>query len=129
MTYRYPDFDGTQACLGIDPTTARAFAEAPAADLQPARAVCHACDFRRDCLEYAIHTDVSGIWAGTSTAERAELRARRRLDEPPSISDELDAWVAAIRTHAPTKPAKSLTTASPPLRTPAAQQRRQEAAA
>ena len=129
MTYRYPDFDGTQACLGIDPTTARAFAEAPAADLQPARAVCHACDFRRDCLEYAVHTDVSGIWGGTSTADRAELRARRHLDEPPSISDELDAWVATIRTHAPTKAARSLTTASTHLRTPPAQQRRQQTAA
>jgi WhiB family redox-sensing transcriptional regulator len=40
-----------------------------------AKSVCHNCDARADCLEYALSTNQdSGIWGGTSEEERRKLR-------------------------------------------------------
>ena len=42
-----------------------------------ARAICAGCACRAECLAYALADDLLGIWAGTTTRERREMRKRR----------------------------------------------------
>ena len=45
------------------------------ANADAARAICAGCLCRADCLGYALADEsLLGIWAGTTTAERRELR-------------------------------------------------------
>ena len=51
--------------------------------IEAAKAVCHECLVRGDCLEFALATNQdSGVWGGTSEEERRKLRkqwlSRRR---------------------------------------------------
>lgn len=65
------------ACLEHDPAI---FFPARGERLDEAKAVCRSCLVRDECLEEALATsscDDVGIWAGTSVAERKELRRRR----------------------------------------------------
>lgn len=48
-----------------------------------ARAVCHGCSVRLDCLEYALaHAEEFGIWGGCGERERERIRAYRRRAVP-----------------------------------------------
>lgn len=49
--------------------------------LDEARAVCGSCTRATgmQCLRYAIEHDVSGIWAGSTYAQREEVRERRHI--------------------------------------------------
>ena len=40
---------------------------------------CSACPVALDCLTYALHHDVDGIWAGTTPTARRAMRRRRRI--------------------------------------------------
>lgn len=40
----------------------------------PARRICASCEVREPCLEYALATNQSGVWGGTSEKERQRLR-------------------------------------------------------
>lgn len=49
-----------------------------------ARTVCAGCPAREQCLDYALHMPLSyGIFAGTTPAERAQLRAERGIKGRP----------------------------------------------
>jgi WhiB family redox-sensing transcriptional regulator len=58
--------------------------DAPAREIERAKAICSVCPVSEVCLEYALETNQrSGIWGGTTEAERRSLRrkwleARRR---------------------------------------------------
>ncbi|MGH3099239.1 MAG: WhiB family transcriptional regulator [Streptosporangiales bacterium] len=41
-----------------------------------AKAVCARCPVRQQCLDYALRHAVSGVWGGTTDAERGQLRRR-----------------------------------------------------
>ncbi|KUO09181.1 WhiB family transcriptional regulator [Streptomyces sp. DSM 15324] len=44
---------------------------------QQAKAVCHRCPVREQCLDRALATDQAvGVWGGTTEAERRALRQR-----------------------------------------------------
>lgn len=44
-----------------------------------ARAVCHRCPVRLDCLEHALtHGEPYGMWGGTTPDERRAIRRQRR---------------------------------------------------
>lgn len=45
----------------------------------PAKAMCHGCPVKRDCLEYAIKHNEYGVWGETTRHERAQLVKLRRL--------------------------------------------------
>ena len=45
-----------------------------------ARGLCHGCEVRPECLEYALrHGEKFGIWGGMSERERRRLRRQRAL--------------------------------------------------
>ncbi|MEU5091763.1 WhiB family transcriptional regulator [Streptomyces sp. NPDC021356] len=45
---------------------------------EQAKAVCHRCPVREQCLEWALETEQTlGVWGGTSENERRGLRRRR----------------------------------------------------
>lgn len=72
-----PDFGGQQSCLSVDPELF--FPDQ--GGLEQSRAdelsdLCGECPVRDACLEYALAHNVSGIWAGTTTAQRRTLRRR-----------------------------------------------------
>jgi WhiB family redox-sensing transcriptional regulator len=44
-----------------------------------AKAVCHRCDVRTQCLEWAVeHYENEGIWGGMTPRERMTIRRQRR---------------------------------------------------
>jgi WhiB family transcriptional regulator, redox-sensing transcriptional regulator len=46
---------------------------------QMAKAICHLCEVRSECLEWALATGQdSGVWGGLSEEERRALRRSRR---------------------------------------------------
>ena len=84
------------ACLHADPDLFFPIASTgPAQDqIDQAKRVCAACPVRRPCLMWALDQGVSGIWGGTSEAERRAIRAttRNRTYETggmPAIPDGL----------------------------------------
>lgn len=73
-----PHFDGTQPCAETDP---EAFFPDKGGSPTQAKRICRGCEFREDCLEYALTTRIhgfwlQGIWGGTSAQERQRLRHR-----------------------------------------------------
>lgn len=95
--YDYPDFDGTQACQDPIPAAASAFAGTIGAATGPALALCAACPFTSACRQWALTHDVYGVWGGTTDDERAAIRTRSEVPTPPSITDQLDDLVIALR--------------------------------
>jgi hypothetical protein len=95
--YDYPHFDGTQACQNPTPAAASAFSGTIGADPSPALALCSACPFVDECRDWALAHDVYGVWGGTTEDDRAEIRSQSELPAPPSITDQLDDLVIAMR--------------------------------
>lgn len=71
---------GDGACLehpGVQFVLAQPVTEANASE---ARAICSGCLCREECLGYALaDSSLQGIWGGTSTAERREMRRQTRV--------------------------------------------------
>ena len=64
-------------CLGVDPDL---FFPERGASTREAKAVCHGCTVRLDCLEYALaNGEKFGIWGGLSERERRRIRRQRSL--------------------------------------------------
>jgi len=64
-------------CLGVDPDL---FFPERGASTKEAKAVCHGCVVREDCLEYALaNGEKFGIWGGLSERERRRIRRQRAL--------------------------------------------------
>lgn len=45
-----------------------------------AKQLCRSCPVRSACAEYAIGTDVEGIWGGTDEKERRAIQKERNLE-------------------------------------------------
>lgn len=73
-----PQFDGTQPCAHMDPELF--FPEGSSSAVVKAKKmlapVCGSCPFQEPCLDYALHTDVQGIWAGTTDSDRRLIRRK-----------------------------------------------------
>lgn len=41
--------------------------------------VCNLCIEKKDCLRYALHHRVRGIWGGTTYSEREQFRKQRNI--------------------------------------------------
>ena len=61
-------------CAQTDP---EAFFPEKGGSTREAKRVCHGCEVRADCLEYALaHDERFGIWGGLSERERRKLKRR-----------------------------------------------------
>lgn len=82
---KYPKFTGAEPCaqVGTDlfftPDNSVVYR-----DVRHVRALCADCPMREPCLEYALHVNVVGIWAGTTEHERKQIRRKRNI-VPQSI--------------------------------------------
>jgi WhiB family redox-sensing transcriptional regulator len=64
-------------CLGIE--TNLFFPDRGSEMIQQAKAVCHSCVVREQCLQFAlVNSERFGIWGGTSERERKRIRRRAR---------------------------------------------------
>jgi len=52
-----------------------------------AKKICQSCVVKKDCLEYALHYSVSGIWGGTSNRERIGIRRKLNIIAKPLLRD------------------------------------------
>ena len=88
-----PAFDGSQPCAQSDPDIffPDDFDD-QASKTKQAKLVCNSCTFIADCLDYALKTEMVGIWGGTTTYERKEMRKRRNI-KTESLAKFMDSVV------------------------------------
>jgi hypothetical protein len=88
---RYPDFDGTQPCAGVDtniffpnPGRKEDNEDYGALDYKQARMICAPCRFQYECALWAIHHDnMQGMFGGLTPDERAAFRRRAGITRQP----------------------------------------------
>ena len=64
-------------CLGSDPELFFPLGGTgePLAQAETAKRICHECEVRDLCLQYALETNqVTGVWGGTTEEERRSVR-------------------------------------------------------
>lgn len=69
-----PWFDGTQPCAQTDPEIFFPEFTSPKNDVKIAKAICKSCSFTAPCLEYAVQTQSTGVWGGTTDKERRKFK-------------------------------------------------------
>lgn len=52
-----------------------------------AKKVCQSCIYIKECLTYALHYQVLGIWGGTSMMERQALRKKLNIIPRPITNE------------------------------------------
>jgi WhiB family redox-sensing transcriptional regulator len=64
-------------CAGVDPDL---FFPKEYERSDEAKAICHECPVRQECLEYALaHGEKFGVWGGLTERERRRVRRQRAL--------------------------------------------------
>jgi len=56
---------------------------------QAAIRICQRCEYRIDCLDYALKNRVLGIWGGTSMLERNRIRKTNNIIPVPVIPERI----------------------------------------
>lgn len=78
---KYPDTTGFEPCATTDPEIW--FPERSNQYLKVmaiAKSLCHTCPIMYDCAQYAIHTDVEGVWGGTNEKERKAIQQANKIE-------------------------------------------------
>lgn len=71
------DWQERANCLGVEPDL---FFPERGASTKEAKTVCHGCEVRLECLDYALrHGEKFGIWGGQSERERRRIRRQRAI--------------------------------------------------
>lgn len=52
-------------------------------DLDEAKLVCESCSIREECLTWALHHEVYGIWGGTTPPQREKMRKKLGIKYKP----------------------------------------------
>lgn len=80
-------FNTEQAnCLGVDPDLFFPDGAIKPSTEKTLRRICMSCNIMDECLEYSLGVKVVGYWAGTTDAQRVELR--KLLDIEPVRLDQ-----------------------------------------
>lgn len=90
---KYPEFDGSQICAQTEPEL-----WFPTADRQTgrvAKSLCSSCPWLKPCLDYALFTDVVGIWGGKTERERSQMRIALKIKVEPLDVDALFQYTLA----------------------------------
>jgi len=69
--YEFPDLS-EGSCVGID--TELFFPSNGVNTCQTIKKMCAECPVVKACLNYALHVEVDGVWAGTGVVTRQKLR-------------------------------------------------------
>ena len=75
-------------CLGSDPDLFFPLGGTgePLAQAETAKRICHECEVRDVCLQYALETNqMTGVWGGTTEEERRSVRRNWLRAGRPSI--------------------------------------------
>jgi WhiB family redox-sensing transcriptional regulator len=80
------DFVGA-SCWGID--TEYFFPEKNILtdENRQAKKICASCIVKQDCLTYALHYQVQGIWSGTTPKERSRMRIKLNIIPKPITNE------------------------------------------
>lgn len=90
------DFMESAACKGMDPAI---FHPAYGDSTVEARAVCHSCPVKKECLEHALdYNERQGIWGGLTPLQRRRF-SKRRIEEATRISAQKADEATACRTR------------------------------
>lgn len=83
-TIRAPYFDGSQPCAQVGGDL---WFPEDYGDMKSVRSslekICNTCHFKKMCLQYAVTHKVDGFWAGTTPAERRQIRKTRNIEIIP----------------------------------------------
>jgi WhiB family redox-sensing transcriptional regulator len=79
-------FEGA-SCWGIDTDFFFPEANTVTEENKKAKKICSGCIVKQDCLTYALHYRVSGIWGGTSTKERERIRKQLNIIAKPITNE------------------------------------------
>lgn len=52
-----------------------------------AKKICETCIWKKECLTYALHFRVMGIWGGTSLKQRDEIRKKLNIIAKPMTNE------------------------------------------
>jgi WhiB family redox-sensing transcriptional regulator len=78
---KYPKTVGSEPCATTDPEIW--FPERSNQYLKVmaiAKSLCRTCPIMYECAQYAIHTDVEGIWGGTNEKERKAIQQANGIE-------------------------------------------------
>ena len=83
---RYPEWTGDELCRQVDPDAffPSSFNAVTSKHRELLTSLCGDCTSRQVCFLWALHHESDGWWAGTTPAQRDELRRRMgiRLETP-----------------------------------------------
>jgi WhiB family redox-sensing transcriptional regulator len=83
MTTRIPKWEDA-ACRGSNVNFLPAGPGNHTLNNRAAKVLCRTCPVQAECLAYALgDVTVKGIWGGTTTTEREQMRADRRKGQQP----------------------------------------------
>lgn len=93
-----PDWFDDAECRGMDPSTfvpeRGNVSKRGNFRIEPrAIATCHRCPVRDECLDYALTTNQTGVWAGTNDAQRRAMRKHQniKIGTRAAVADHLHA--------------------------------------
>jgi WhiB family redox-sensing transcriptional regulator len=89
----YPKYTGDEPCtqLGVDAMFPEGNSNDQRYAVKVAKSICTTCPIIADCLEFAIHHEIYGVWGGRSEAERHEIRQLRNI--AVVASDYIDGYL------------------------------------
>lgn len=90
---KHPPFDTQMLCAEIDPFIFFPEKNKTDKNTSTAKRICMRCPSQHQCLTYALHYKVHGIWGGYTTSERARMRKQRGIAGIPLAYDE---WSVAV---------------------------------
>lgn len=90
---KHPPFDTQMLCAEVDPYIFFPEKNKMDKNVIHAKKICSRCPSQQQCLTYALHYKVIGIWGGKSTSERARLRNKMGIKGIPLAYDE---WEMAV---------------------------------
>ncbi len=77
------------SCSGTDTEAFFPDTTGVSVETKMAMQICKTCPCLQDCLTYALHYRVSGIWGGTNGIQRKRLRKQLNISAKEIISERL----------------------------------------
>ena len=88
--FLHPDWYDDAACFGADSELFFPTVGGSRKQVAEAVAVCARCPVKDVCFEFAYDLELYGIWGGTTTAQRQELRRQQKAAVRAAHSPEND---------------------------------------